>query len=46
MLRNSHTHFMMAYTACVVLVLRMWKILFKKVYSGYVTKSTHSADIK
>ena len=46
MLRTCHPHFMMTYVACVVLVLCMLKTLFMKVYSGYVTKSTHLPDIK
>jgi len=46
MLRNCHPHFMMTYVACVGLVLCMLKTLFMKVYNGYITKSTHLADIK
>ena len=32
--------------ACVGLVFCMLKAMFMKVYSGYVTKSTHLADRK
>jgi hypothetical protein len=45
-LRKCHPHFMMTYVARVVLVLCMFKTLFMKIYSGYVTRRTHLPDIK